>query len=163
MSGNTKKFLADNFANIAIALSVVFLVFELTQNRRMMERELIFMEAQAYQGRAEMAMELNLETIGDWDLIELILRAKREGLSDLTEVERKVLFDYFNARRILIGNVFYQTQLGLLDQEFFDEVGRKAIERDGELIVALEIPMNPAFKLEVDSVLAAMNRSMSGS
>lgn len=47
MSGNTKKFLADNFANIAIALSVVFLVFELTQNRRMMERELIFMEAQA--------------------------------------------------------------------------------------------------------------------
>ena len=48
MPGNTKKFLADNFANIAIALSVVFLVFELTQNRRMMERELIFMEAQAY-------------------------------------------------------------------------------------------------------------------
>ena len=52
-----------------------------------------------------MAMELNLETIGDWDLIELILRAKREGLSDLTEVERKVLFDYFNFWRILIGNV----------------------------------------------------------
>ena len=157
MSGNTKKFLADNFANIAIALSVVFLVFELTQNRRMMEKA-IFMEAQAYQGRAEMAMELNLE-IGDWDLIELILRAKREGLSDLTEVERKVLFDYFNARRILIGNVFYQTQLGLLDQEFFDEVGRKAIERDGELIVALEIPMNPAFREEVDSILAEMRRS----
>ena len=76
MSANTKKFLADNFANIAIALSVVFLIFELTQNRRMMERELIFMEAQAYQGRAEMAMELNLETIGDRDLIELILRAR---------------------------------------------------------------------------------------
>ena len=159
MSGTTKKFLVDNFANIAIALSVVFLVFELTQNRRMMERELIFMEAQAYQGRAEMAMELNLETFGDRDLIELTLRAKREGLSDLTEVERKVLFDYFNARRILIGNVFYQTQLGLIDQEFFDAVARKAIERDGELIVALEIPMNPAFREEVDSILAEMHRS----
>ena len=159
MSGTTKKFLVDNFANIAIALSVVFLVFELTQNRRMMERELIFMEAQAYQGRAEMAMELNLETFGDRDLIELTLRAKREGLSDLTEVERKVLFDYFNARRILIGNVFYQTQLGLIDQEFFDAVARKAIERDGELIVALEIPMNPTFREEVDSILAEMNRS----
>ena len=159
MPGTTKKFLVENFANIAIALSVVFLVFELTQNRRMMERELIFMEAQAYQGRAEMAMELNLETIGDRDLIELILRTKREGLSDLTEVERKVLFDYFNARRILIGNVLYHTQLGLLDQEFFDEVGRKAIERDGELIVALEIPMNPAFREEVDSILAEMHGS----
>jgi hypothetical protein len=118
----------------------------------MMERELIFMEAQAYQGARELAMELNLETMGDRDLIELTLSAKRE-----------VLFNYFNTRRILIGNLFYQTQLGLLDREHFDEVGRKAIERDGALIVALEIPMNPAFKLEVDSVLAAMNRSMSGS
>ena len=159
MSGTTKKFLVDNFANIAIALSVVFLVFELTQNRRMMERELIFMEAQAYQGARELAMELNLETMGDRDLIELTLRAKREGLSNMTEVERQVLFNYFNTRRILIGNLFYQTQLGLLDREHFDEVGRKAIERDGELIVALEIPMNPAFREEVDFILAEMHRS----
>ena len=77
----------------------------------------------------------------------------------MTEVERKILFDYFNARRILIGNVFYQTQLGLIDQEFFDAVARKAIERDGELIVALEIPMNPAFRDEVDSILAEMHGS----
>ena len=116
MPSTTKKFLIENFANIAIALSVVFLIFELNQNRRMMERELIFMEAQAYQGARELAMELNLETMGDRDLIELTLRAKREGLSNMTEVERQVLFNYFNTRRILIGNLFYQTQLGLLDR-----------------------------------------------
>ena len=163
MSGNTKKFLADNFANIAIALSVVFLVFELTQNRRMMERELIFMEAQAYQSRAQIALEMNLETAGNTDLVELVVRAKQQGLSDMTEVERQVLFNYYDAWRVIGENVFHQTQLGLLPQEFFDEVGRKAIERDGALMVALGIPMNPAFKVEVDSVLAEMNRSMSGS
>ena len=48
MTSTAKKFLVDNFANIAIALSVIFLIFELNQNRRMMERELVFMEAQAY-------------------------------------------------------------------------------------------------------------------
>ena len=163
MSGTTKKFLVENFANIAIALSVIFLIFELNQNRRMMERELVFMEAQAYQSRAEIALEMNLETAGDKDLVELVVRAKQQGLADMTEVERQVLFNYYDAWRVIGENVFHQTQLGLLPQEFFDEVGKKAIERDGALMVALGIPMNPAFKLEVDSVLAEMNQSMSGS
>ena len=163
MSGTTKKFLVENFANIAIALSVIFLIFELNQNRRMMERELVFMEAQAYQSRAEIALEMNLEEAMDRDLVGLVLRAKQQGLSDLTDVERQVLFHYYNARRVIGENVFQQTQLGLLPQEFFDEVGRKGIERDGALMVALEIPMNPAYKRLVDSVLAEMNQSMSGS
>ena len=163
MSGTTKKFLVENFANIAIALSVIFLIFELNQNRRMMERELVFMEAQAYQSRAEIALEMNLEEAMDRDLVGLVLRAKQQGLSDLTDVERQVLFHYYNARRVIGENVFQQTQLGLLPQEFFDEVGRKGIERDGALMVALEVPMNPAYKRWVDSVLAAMNQSMSGS
>ena len=163
MSGTTKKFLVENFANIAIALSVIFLIFELNQNRRMMERELVFMEAQAYQSRAEIALEMNLEEAMDRDLVGLVLRAKQQGLSDLTDVERQVLFHYYNARRVIGENVFQQTQLGLLPQEFFDEVGRKGIERDGALMVALEVPMNPAYKRLVDSVVAEMNQSTSGS
>ena len=163
MSGTTKKFLIENFANIAIALSVIFLIFELNQNRRMMERELVFMEAQAYQSRAEIALEMNLEEAMDRDLVGLVLRAKQQGLSDLTDVERQVLFHYYNARRVIGENVFQQTQLGLLPQEFFDEVGRKGIERDGALMVALEVPMNPAYKRLVDSVLAESSQSMSGS
>ena len=163
MSGTTKKFLVENFANIAIALSVIFLIFELNQNRRMMERELVFMEAQAYQSRAEIALEMNLEEAMDRDLVGLVLRAKQQGLSDLTDVERQVLFHYYNARRVIGENVFQQTRLGLLPQEFFDEVGRKGIERDGALMVALEVPMNPAYKRLVDSVLAESSRSMSGS
>ena len=163
MSGTTKKFLVENFANIAIALSVIFLIFELNQNRRMMERELVFMEAQAYQSRAEIALEMNLEEAMDRDLVGLVLRAKQQGLSDLTDVERQVLFHYYNARRVIGENIFQQTRLGLLPQEFFDEVGRKGIERDGALMVALEVPMNPTYKRLVDSVLAENSQSMSGS
>ena len=163
MSGTTKKFLIENFSNIAIALSLILLIYELNQNRRMMERELVFMEAQAYQSRAEIALEMNLEEAMDRDLVGLVLRAKQQGLSDLTDVERQVLFHYYNARRVIGENVFQQTRLGLLPQEFFDEVGRKGIERDGALMVALEVPMNPAYKRLVDSVLAERSQSMSGS
>ncbi len=161
MSGTTKKFLVENFANIAIALSVIFLIFELNQNRRMMERELVFMEAQAYQSRAEIALEMNLEEAMDRDLVGLVLRAKQQGLSDLTDVERQVLFHYYNARRVIGENIFQQTRLGLLPQEFFDEVGRKGIERDGALMVALAVPMNPGYKRLVDSVLAESSQSLS--
>ena len=163
MTSTAKKFLVDNFANIAIALSVIFLIFELNQNRRMMERELVFMEAQAYQSRAEIALEMNLGEAMDRDLVELVLRVKQQGLSGLTDVERQVLLHYYNARRVIGENVFQQTRLGLLPQEFFDEVGRKGIERDGALMVALEVPMNPAYKRLVDSVLAESSQSMSGS
>ena len=40
-----RQFIVTNFANIAIALSIVFLILELNQNRRMMARELVFIEA----------------------------------------------------------------------------------------------------------------------
>ena len=46
-----RQFIVTNFANMAIALSIVFLILELNQNRKIMARELVFMEAQAYQGR----------------------------------------------------------------------------------------------------------------
>ena len=70
MSSSTKTFLADNFANIAIALSIIFLIFELYQNRQVMERELVFMEAQTFQSRAELSME-SVSFFADPEIIEL--------------------------------------------------------------------------------------------
>ena len=87
MSGTTKKFLVENFANIAIALSVIFLIFELNQNRRMMERELVFMEAQAFQMRADSALELTLTISENQNLRELLEDAKKTGVDNLSELE----------------------------------------------------------------------------
>ena len=63
-----RQFIVTNFANIAIALSIIFLILELNQNRRMMARELVFMEAQAYQGRSELAFDLHSLTVENPDL-----------------------------------------------------------------------------------------------
>ena len=52
-----------NYTNIAYALSIVFLILELNQNRRTMAKELVIMDAQAYQGRSELAFDLHSLTL----------------------------------------------------------------------------------------------------
>ena len=58
-----RQFIVTNFANIAIALSIDFLILELNQNRRTTANELVFMEAQAYQGRSELVSDLHSLTL----------------------------------------------------------------------------------------------------
>ena len=156
MSGNARKFLIENFANIAIALSVIFLIFELNQNRRMMERELIFMEAQAFQGRADIAMSINLETAGDSELHEIIFNARTNGSDTLSNIQRSQLFDYLLARKIVVENTHYQAELGLVDAGFWSSAGVNAVKRNARLWRELRIPMNPSFDLEVTRILKEM-------
>ena len=71
-----RQFIVTNFANIAIALSIVFLILELNQNRRMMARELVFMEAKAYLCRSELAFDLHSLTGDKPDLAETLNRSR---------------------------------------------------------------------------------------
>ena len=157
MTSTAKKFLVDNFANILIALSVIFLIFELNQNRRMMERELVFMEAQAFQMRADSALELNLTLAENRDLRVLIENAQKEGIETLNEIDRQTLFDLFHARKIVVENTYFQVDIGLVDREFWEQVGVGAIMRSGRLWIDLGIQMNPSFKKEVVRVLSEMD------
>ena len=157
MSSTTKKFLVDNFANIAIVLSVIFLIFELNQNRRMMERELVFMEAQAFQMRADSALELTLTISENQNLRELLEEAKKTGVDNLSELDRWTLFDLMQARKIVVENTYFQVDIGLVDRQFWEQVGVGAIKRAGRIWMDLGIQMNPSFKKEVVRVLSEMD------
>ena len=152
MSSSTKEFLADNFANIAIALSIIFLIFELYQNRQVMERELVFMEAQTFQSRAELSME-SVSFFADPEIIELEEKALKEGVDSLNSVETTLLFNANHLRKIVIENTHYQVEIGLVDEAFWNTVGVGAIKRGGGLFLDLKIPMRPSFEAEVRSVL----------
>ena len=141
MSSSTKTFLADNFANIAIALSIIFLIFELYQNRQVMERELVFMEAQTFQSRAELSME-SVSFFADPEIIELEEKALKEGVDSLNSVETTLLFNANYLRTIVIENTKYQVEIGLVGQAFWNTLAVGAIERAG-LFLVLEIPMRP--------------------
>ena len=91
-----RQFIVTNFANIAIALSIVFLILELNQNRRMMARELVFMEAQAYQGRSELAFDLHSLTVENPDLAEMLNRYRAgKAYSEFSPTEQRRLKAYF--------------------------------------------------------------------
>ena len=113
-----KEILSRKLREHSLALSVIFLIFELNQNRRMMERELVFMEAQASQMRADSALELDLTLAENRDLRVLIENAQKEGIETLNEIDRQTLFDLFHTRKIVAGNTYFQVDIGLVDREF---------------------------------------------
>ena len=158
MSGTTKKFLVENFANIAIALSVIFLIFELNQNRRMMERELVFMEAQAYQGRAELAFEMSqlaFEYPDLWALREQY--SINPDWSEIDPTERQALVHYHTALIKVMENTHFQVRQGLITREYWGEVGGTLLRRFGQAWLDLEISMDPELRLEVERTLSKMN------
>ena len=69
-----RQFIITNFANIVIGLSLAFLILELNQNIGTVARELVFIEAQAYPRRSELAFDLESLTVENPDLAEMLNR-----------------------------------------------------------------------------------------
>ena len=103
-----RQFIVPNVANIAIALSIVFLILELNQNRRMMARELVFMEAQAYQGRSELAFDLNSLTAENPDLAEMLNRYRAgKPYTEFSPTEQRRLEVYYFPQLKVLENTFF--------------------------------------------------------
>ena len=103
-----KQFIVTNFANITIALSIVFLILELNQNRRMMVRELFFMEAQAYQGRSELAFDLHSLTVENLDLAEMLNRYRAgKPCAEFSPTEQRRLEAYHFPQLKVLENTFF--------------------------------------------------------
>ena len=106
-----RQVIVMNFANIAIALSIVFLILELNQNRRMMARELVFMEAQAYQGRSELAFDLHSLTVENPDLAEMLNRYRAgKAYSEFSPIEQRRLKAYYISQLKVLENTFFQVR-----------------------------------------------------
>ena len=115
-----RQVIVMNFANIAIALSIVFLILELNQNRRMMARELVFMEAQAYQGRSELAFDLHSLTIENPDLAEMLNRYRAgKAYSEFSPIEQRRLKAYYISQLKVLENTFFQVRQGLISEDLW--------------------------------------------
>ena len=150
-----RQFIVTNFANIAIALSIVFLILELNQNRRMMARELVFMEAQAYQGRSELAFDLHSLTVENPDLAEMLNRYRAgKAYSEFSPVEQRRLKAYYISQLKVLENTFFQVRQGLTSE---DRLGKFAgsLKDFGTIRYELEISMDPVLKKEVNKILVS--------
>ena len=150
-----RQFIVTNFANIAIALSIVFLILELNQNRRMMARELVFMEAQAYQGRSELAFDLHSLTIDNPDLAEMLNRYRAgKAYSEFSPIEQRRLKAYYISQLKILENTFFQVRQGLISEDLWVNFAG-SLKDFGTIWYELEISMDPMLEKEVNKILVS--------
>ena len=150
-----RQFIVTNFANIAIALSIVFLILELNQNRRMMARELVFMEAQAYQGRSELAFDLHSLTIENPDLAEMLHRYRAgKAYSEFSPIEQRRLKAYYISQLKVLENTFFQVRQGLISEDLWVDFAG-SLKDFGTIWYELEISMDPMLEKEVNKILVS--------
>ena len=150
-----RQFIVTNFANIAIALSIVFLILELNQNRRMMARELVFMEAQAYQGRSELAFDLHSLTIENPDLAEMLNRYRAgKAYSEFSPIEQRRLKAYYISQLKVLENTFFQVRQVLISEDLWVNFAR-SLKDFGAIWYELEISMDPMLEKEVNKILVS--------
>ena len=150
-----RQFIVTNFANIAIALSIVFLILELNQNRRMMARELIFMEAQAYQGRSELAFDLHSLTVENPDLAEMLNRYRAgKAYSEFSPIEQRRLKAYYISQLKVLENTFFQVRQGLISEDLWVNFAG-SLKDFGTIWYELEISMDPMLEKEVNKILVS--------
>ena len=150
-----RQFIVTNFANIAIALSIVFLILELNQNRRMMARELVFMEAQAYQGRSELAFDLHSLTVENPDLAEMLNRYRAgKAYSEFSPIEQRRLKAYYISQLKVLENTFFQVRQGLISEDLWVNFAG-SLKDFGTIWYELEISMDPMLEKEVNKILVS--------
>ena len=150
-----RQFIVTNFANIAIALSIVFLILELNQNRRMMARELVFMEAQAYQGRSELAFDLHSLTIENPDLAEMLNRYRAgKAYSEFSPIEQRRLKAYYISQLKVLENTFFQVRQGLISEDLWVNFAG-SLKDFGTIWYELVISMDPMLGKEVNKILVS--------
>ena len=150
-----RQFIVTNFANIAIALSIVFLILELNQNRRMMARELVFMEAQAYQGRSELAFDLHNLTLENPDLAEMLNRYRAgKAYSEFSPIEQRRLKAYYISQLKVLENTFFQVRQGLISEDLWVNFAG-SLKDFGTIWYELEISMDPMLEKEVNKILVS--------
>ncbi len=150
-----RQFIVTDFANIAIALSIVFLIVELNQNRRMMAWELVFMEAQAYQGRSELAFDLHSLTVENPDLAEMLNRYRAgKAYSEFSPIEQRRLKAYYISQLKVLENTFFQVRQGLISEDLWVNFAG-SLKDFGTIWYELEISMDPMLEKEVNKILVS--------
>jgi len=145
----------SNFSNVLIAISLVFVIVELNQNQENLEKQLLFMEAQAFQARTDSAFAINTLIASNPEFAELLARLEATGFDEenFSKEERDTLFYLVSARKVVVENTHFQAEIGLVPKSFWNTVGVNAIHRTGKAFLEMGISLRPEFAAEIDRVL----------
>jgi hypothetical protein len=137
-------------ANIGVMIGMVLLVYELNQNRDMMQAQT--------RNSLNDGLTVMLTTLGSPEVIELVLKSENgEPLSEAEETHLRFMYDL---RLRYYENVHYQYRNGLFEEEEFlaqREIWRRVLENRvyGEHWCAVRETFSPAFAVEIDGLVVS--------
>ena len=97
----------------AIVASIVLLAFEIHQTR-------LAIRGEAFLSRAVVGVEADMNTANSPYLPAIEIKYLTEGLDALSPVERERFLWAASAGKTRMDAYFYQYELGLLDEEFYE-------------------------------------------
>jgi hypothetical protein len=110
----------------AVVLTLLFLTMQLRQNTKAVDESRKATVSQLYQFRANMHMDGMLrkaESTG-YNELELLLKARTEGLSSLTSVEFEFIKTHQIANAVRLDNGLFQHRNGFLDDDYVEYIER---------------------------------------
>ncbi len=137
----------------AVVATLAYLAIQVRQNTGMMR-------AQIYQARSDAGQRYQLFVAGSEEMSEILERISDDQrldpakLGTLTPVERRRLRFLQTAHQQRLGNVFFQYQNGLLDEDFWTAL-KPTIRSNAPVWEELGgIPERSSFKKEVARILS---------
>ena len=118
-----------------------------------MARELVFMEAQAYQGRSELTFDLHSLTVENLDLAEMLNRYRAgKAYSEFSPSEQRRLKAYYISQLKVLENTFFQVRQVLISEDLWVNFAR-SLKDFGAICFELEITMDPVLEKEENKIL----------
>ena len=133
MTINELGSLGEFIGSIGIVVTLIYLAIEIRQNRHSMDESRKMALADALLRRNDLLERSVMQSALSESMVEIVLRARNEGLQSLSKVDVGRLRLYETARAIRMEAQYYQWKYGLLD--------------DGSLELAVNILRNGVWKL----------------
>ena len=137
--------------SLAVLLTLIYLARQIKQNNHSLEENRKYASAQAYQARAETAIDV-LRGVDAELMAKLGVTTLSEvnvsRISNLDEVSRIRLHQQLQILMIAIDNIAYQQSLGLMGR--VSPIGRAMLKELLPLWEAMDIQLRPAIRTLID-------------
>jgi len=146
--------IGEFISSIGVIVTLIYLAIQLKQNTEAMRESQRIARVDAMTTKNELIERSSAQAAINPEILELRLRAKKEGVGGLSELETARLVSWEAARAMRLESQFFQWENGLLDDDYYDQF-RRAISNSAPLWKALGLDYGrPTFRDAVDRILS---------
>ena len=146
--------IGEFISSIGVIVTLIYLAIQLRQNTEVMRESQRIARVDAMTSKNELIERSSAQAAINPEILEIRLRAKKEGVRGLSELETARLMSWEAARAMRLESQFFQWENGLLDDDYYDQF-RTAISNSAPLWKELGLDYGrPTFRDAVDGILS---------